>query len=110
LRVFGPGPTRIGVSSAQITGGLRARAGRDGLPLGPQTMFPVFGHQAEYSRNLLFHSGRWGDVFDTAVDRTRSRLDVPQVTTLFAAKTRPPTPGATCRPGWRSRSRHLRMT
>lgn len=73
-------------------------------------MFPVFGHQAEYSRNLLFHSGRWGDVFDTAVDRTPSRLDVPQVTTLFAAKTRPPTPGATCRPGWRSRSRHLRMT
>jgi len=51
-----------------------------------------------------------GDVFDTAVDRTPSRLDVPQVTTLFAAKTRPPTPGATCRPGWRSRSRHLRMT
>ena len=29
------------------------------------------------------------DVFDAAVDRTRSRLDVPQVITLFGAKMRP---------------------
>ena len=44
-------------------------------------------YQAEYSRNLLFRSGRqMQDVFDAAVDRTRSRLDVPQVTTLFGAK------------------------
>src|SRR5208282_3776179 len=49
-------------------------------------------YQVEYSRNLLFHSGRqMEDVFDAAVDRTRSRLDVPQVTTLFGAKTRPRT-------------------
>jgi len=47
-------------------------------------------YQAEYSRNLLFRCGRqMEDVFDAAVDRTRSRLDVPQVTTLFGAKTRP---------------------
>ena len=49
-------------------------------------------YQVEYSRNLLFRSGRqMEDVFDAAVDRTRSRLDVPQVTTLFGAKTRPRT-------------------
>ena len=47
-------------------------------------------YQAEYSRNLLFVSGRkMQDVFDAAVDRTRSRLDVRQVSTLFGAKTRP---------------------
>ena len=35
-------------------------------------------YPAEYSRNLLFRSGRqMQDVFDAAVDRTRSRLDVP---------------------------------
>ena len=49
-------------------------------------------YQVEYSRNLLFDCGRkMQDVFDAAVDRTRSRLDVPQVTTLFGAKTRPRT-------------------
>ena len=49
-------------------------------------------YQAEYSRNLLFRSGRqMQDVFDAAVDRTRSRLDVPQVTTLFGARARPRT-------------------
>jgi hypothetical protein len=49
-------------------------------------------YQVEYSRNLLFHCGRkMQDVFDAAVDRTRSRLDVPQVITLFGAKTRPRT-------------------
>ena len=49
-------------------------------------------YQAGYSRNLLFASGRqMQDVFDAAVDRTRSRLDVPQVITLFGAKMRPRT-------------------
>src|SRR5208282_5842149 len=47
-------------------------------------------YQVEYSRNLLFACGRqMQDVFDAAVDRTRSRLDVPQVITLFGAKMRP---------------------
>src|SRR5260370_14025261 len=47
-------------------------------------------YQVEYSRNLLFASGRqMQDVFDAVVDRTRSRLDVRQVITLFGAKMRP---------------------
>ena len=47
-------------------------------------------YQAEYSRNLLFRSGAQMDrVFNRIVDRTRSRLDVPTLRTLFGAKTRP---------------------
>jgi hypothetical protein len=47
-------------------------------------------YQAEYSRNLLFASGgRMQDLFDRIVDRTRSRLDVPTLRTLFGAKHRP---------------------
>jgi hypothetical protein len=46
--------------------------------------------QAEYSRNLLFTVGAQMDqVFDRVVDRTRSRLDVPTLRTLFGAKQRP---------------------
>jgi hypothetical protein len=47
-------------------------------------------YQVEYSRNLLFGSGAQMDrVFNTMVDRTRSRLDVPMLRTLFGAKKRP---------------------
>ena len=47
-------------------------------------------YQVEYSRNLVFADGaRMQRVFDTIVDRTRSRLDVPMVRTMFGAKTRP---------------------
>jgi len=47
-------------------------------------------YQAEYSRNLLFRSGGQMDrVFSTVVDRTRARLDVPMLRTLFGAKKRP---------------------
>jgi hypothetical protein len=47
-------------------------------------------YQVEYSRNLVFHSGAVMDrVFNTLVDRTRSRLDVPKVRTLFGSKGRP---------------------
>jgi hypothetical protein len=47
-------------------------------------------YQAEYSRNLLFTTGAQMDkVFDRVVDRTRSRLDVPILRTLFGAKQRP---------------------
>ncbi len=47
-------------------------------------------YQAEYSRNLLFGSGgQMEDLFDRIVDRTRSRLDIPAVRTLFGLKTRP---------------------
>jgi hypothetical protein len=47
-------------------------------------------YQVEYGRNLLFRSGAQMDrVFDTVVDRTRTRLDVPVLRTLFGAKARP---------------------
>ena len=49
-------------------------------------------YQVEYSRNLLFASGAHMDrVFDAVVDRTRSRLDVPKLRTLFGTKRRPRT-------------------
>jgi hypothetical protein len=47
-------------------------------------------YQVEYSRNLLFRNpAQMQRVFDAVVDRTRSRLDVPAVRTLFGAKRRP---------------------
>jgi hypothetical protein len=47
-------------------------------------------YQAEYSRNLMFKVGaQMEKVFDRVVDRTRSRLDVPTLRTLFGAKQRP---------------------
>jgi hypothetical protein len=46
--------------------------------------------QVEYSRNLLFANGaRMQRAFDAIVDRTRSRLDVKEVRTMFGAKARP---------------------
>jgi hypothetical protein len=47
-------------------------------------------YQAEYSRNLIFACGaRMDRVFGTVADRTRSRLDVPALRTLFGEKKRP---------------------
>jgi hypothetical protein len=47
-------------------------------------------YQAEYSRNLLFRvGGQMDEVFGRMVDRTRGRLDVPRLRTLFGAKARP---------------------
>jgi len=47
-------------------------------------------YQAEYSRNLLFRSGAQMEaLFDRILDRTRSRLDIPALRTLFGLKTRP---------------------
>jgi hypothetical protein len=47
-------------------------------------------YQAEYSRNLIFKVGAQREkVFDRIVDRTRARLDVPTLWTLFGAKQRP---------------------
>ena len=47
-------------------------------------------YQAEYSRNLIFACGaRMDRVFGTVADRTRSRLDVPSLRTLFGARKRP---------------------
>ncbi len=47
-------------------------------------------YQAEYSRNLLFNSGAQMEaLFDRILDRTRSRLDIPALRTIFGLKTRP---------------------
>ena len=47
-------------------------------------------YQLEYSRNLIFADGhRMQQVFDAVVDRTRSRLDVPRIRTIFGAAQRP---------------------
>ena len=47
-------------------------------------------YQGDYSRNLLFASGAAMEkVFDAMADRTRSRLDVPKLRTLFGTKRRP---------------------
>jgi hypothetical protein len=47
-------------------------------------------YQVEYSRNLLFQRGsHLEQVFQRMVDRTRARLALPQVKTLFGAKQRP---------------------
>jgi hypothetical protein len=53
-------------------------------------------YQVEYSRNLIFASGAVMEkAFDTLVDRTRARLDVPRLRTLFGVGQRPRrTPGA----------------
>ncbi|MHB2022459.1 MAG: hypothetical protein ACYCO3_03885 [Mycobacteriales bacterium] len=47
-------------------------------------------YQVEYSRNLLFGSGAVMErAFDAVVDRTRARLDVPRLRTLFGVGARP---------------------
>ena len=47
-------------------------------------------YQLEYSRNLIFADGAaMQRVFDAVVDRTRSRLDVPKIRTIFATAQRP---------------------
>jgi len=51
-------------------------------------------YQVEYSRNLLFRDAAVMDrVFNAVLDRTRSRLDVATLRTLFGAKHRPHTGG-----------------
>jgi hypothetical protein len=52
--------------------------------------YDYWTYQAEYSRNLLFRSGaRMEDLFERVCDRTRSRLDIPAVRTLFGLYSRP---------------------
>jgi hypothetical protein len=47
-------------------------------------------YQVEYSRNLIFESGAVMErAFETVVDRTRARLDVPKLRTLFGVGQRP---------------------
>jgi hypothetical protein len=65
-----------------------------GLDLAEQGMsgfrYDYFIYQAEYSRNLLFRDGaRMEDLFERVCDRTRSRLDIPAVRTVFGLYARP---------------------
>ncbi|HEX6349153.1 MAG TPA: hypothetical protein VF160_07155 [Candidatus Dormibacteraeota bacterium] len=47
-------------------------------------------YQLEYSRNLQFRSGRRMEaIFERMLDRTRSRLDLPSVRTIFGTRRRP---------------------
>jgi hypothetical protein len=56
-------------------------------------------YQLEYSRNLIFESGAVMErAFDTVVDRTRARLDVPKLRTLFGVGQRPRWHGADLSP------------
>jgi hypothetical protein len=46
--------------------------------------------QTEYSRNLLFRSGRQMDqIFQALIDRTRAPLDLDRIKTIFGDKNRP---------------------
>jgi hypothetical protein len=65
-----------------------------GLDLGEQARsgfrYGYSVYQLEYSRNLLFRvGGQMERVFDTMVDRSRSRLNVPTLRMLFGTKQRP---------------------
>ncbi len=65
-----------------------------GLDLAEQGMsgfrYSYTVYQAEYSRNLLFRDGaQMEELFDRIIDRTRSRLDIPAVRTIFGLKQRP---------------------
>jgi hypothetical protein len=56
-------------------------------------------YQLEYSRNLIFESGAVMErAFDSVVDRTRARLDVPKLRTLFGVGQRPRWHGADLSP------------
>jgi hypothetical protein len=65
-----------------------------GLDLGDQRRsgfgYAYSVYQVEYSRNLIFASGAVMErAFDAVVDRTRARLDVPKLRTLFGVGQRP---------------------
>ena len=47
-------------------------------------------YQVEYSRNLIFRSGgQMEEIFQGLIDRTRTRLDIKQLKTIFGVKARP---------------------
>jgi len=47
-------------------------------------------YQVEYSRNLIFRRGaQMEEIFQGLIDRTRARLDVKQLKTIFGVKARP---------------------
>jgi hypothetical protein len=55
-----------------------------------QFRYAYSSYQLEYSRNLLFKSGRKMDeLYQGLIDRTRGLLDVPRLKTIFGRKGRP---------------------
>lgn len=55
-----------------------------------QVQFQYAIYQVEYSRNLLFQRGRFLDqVYQSIIDLTRSKLDLPRLKTIFGYKYRP---------------------
>jgi hypothetical protein len=47
-------------------------------------------YQVEYSRNLIFcRGGQMEEIFQGLIDRTRARLDIKQLKTIFGVKPRP---------------------
>ena len=83
-RAAGPGLRPVDLYRLLV---LRAGPGR---PAGRGFRYDYSVYQAEYSRNLIFASGaRMDRVFGTVADRTRSRLDVPALRTLFGVRQRP---------------------
>jgi hypothetical protein len=55
-----------------------------------QFRYAYSAYQLEYSRNLLFKSGRrLDDVYQGLIERTRRLLDVPRLKTIFGRKQRP---------------------
>ena len=81
----------------------RSGPGRADAAAGSAT--PTRSTRLEYSRNLIFavRRGRWNGCSTPVVDRTRSRLDVPRLRTLFGVgATAPAATVTTCRLGWQS--------
>src|SRR5215510_7647211 len=55
-----------------------------------QLMHQYSIYQVEYSRNLLFHlGGQMEQIFQGLIDRTRARLNVQNLKTIFGFKGRP---------------------
>ena len=79
------GPSSRGSSS------LTPAHSKPGRVPGPRTGFRCgySVYQAEYSRNLLFRcGGQMEDLFNRVLDRTRSRLVIPVLRTIFGLKAR----------------------
>jgi hypothetical protein len=113
--ILGPTPTvevpdlaqlAVTVCSANIVGQLRQVCDRwlysaclcFVLPLDEQGAsgfeYSYSLYQMEYSRNLLFHNpGQLEACFQGMIDRTRSRLDIKRLRTIFGRKRRPWRPG-----------------
>ena len=59
-------------------------------------------YQVEYSRNLLFkRAGQMEQLFEALIDRTRTRLDLKRLKTIFGAKHRPFRRQGNKPPAWR---------